>query len=444
MALKQLSVSEWKVAAKGLVIKDDGLLKALAAYEAARQDPAKQLDALDLLEKPLSLLIKAHKADKPIATVLLELEKLAAAQHKAATLKAAQAKAQTEDTEEDDGPQAMTTKLAPLLQQVRKGVTMQVMLGNCGKSWAVLMSRKSLTASSRALVSGYLKDQLEASGSAKFLLGECLFEANMHTFVMQAKAAGLAKHIRAALFQQTGLRIKVRVRGDSPGDVDEDASDDESSAPVDPNKDPVKNITTKLSQLQPAIKQALLGPGAAQVKLLVQAITEALKSGKTDIAAQALVRLVPLLKPTEAPTPSVSSAPSDIRPGVVDYAKCRLAWLAARKKVQEDLRLLEDRILAEYADDGGIEQLRVKIRKLDTVLEGFAGDLDDVLDSALNATDTQARQALHLQAAQMSRQFLQRAQTDPFIEQLHLNPFVPVAIKGALVNTLGALVKQLG
>src|SRR5262249_45090771 len=77
-----------------------------------------------------------------------------------------------------------------------------------------------------------LKEQMENPGGLKFIRGECLFEKNAITFVVQAAAAGLAKKIRAALLKQTELRLKVRVRGENPEDLEEDGNGEDAPGGV--------------------------------------------------------------------------------------------------------------------------------------------------------------------------------------------------------------------
>jgi hypothetical protein len=74
--------------------------------------------------------------------------------------------------------------------------------------------RRPIAATRRKLLS----EALDAKGGAKFIAAQCLFEQNALTFVVQAKAAGLAKRLKAALLMQTDLRLKVRVRGEEPDD----------------------------------------------------------------------------------------------------------------------------------------------------------------------------------------------------------------------------------
>ena len=86
-----------------------------------------------------------------------------------------------------------------------------------GKEAALLISRKAISNSRRKLLAEYLAD----SGTPKYVVGHCVWEANSYTFVVQTQAAGLAKKLRAAIYKQTDLRAKVRVRGED-GDVDDD------------------------------------------------------------------------------------------------------------------------------------------------------------------------------------------------------------------------------
>src|SRR5207342_1515519 len=114
--------------------------------------------------------------------------------------------------------------MIPLVRELRKGdKTMHAMIGLAGKSTAVLIMRRPISPSRRKLVG----EAIDAKGGAKYILGECRFEDNALTFVVKTQAAGLAKRLKAALLEQTEMRLKVRVRGEDPNDVDEEDEQDE-------------------------------------------------------------------------------------------------------------------------------------------------------------------------------------------------------------------------
>ncbi len=220
MSDKNLTELEWKKFSKGKGFKDAAFVKAIAALEKAK-DPDAKLAALDDIEKQADVLRKANKADKDLTGYMDDTDKAASKERKLAEFeakKAAAAKKDDSGDEEEESPALLTTKMVPLLRQVKKGDVMKVMVATAGKDAAVLISKRSISPTRRKL----LMDQLGVSGGVKFAIGECIWEENAHTFVLQTQAAGLAKKIKTALMNQTELRCKVRVRGEDPADIDDD------------------------------------------------------------------------------------------------------------------------------------------------------------------------------------------------------------------------------
>lgn len=213
---KQLSETAWKSFANGRGLKDGPLLKALAELAKADQ-PDSQQSALDAIDKQTDALLKAHKGDKELSAYLADMDKAVARARKAAEQAAAQAK----DDDDEDSPAALTSKLIPLIRQVRNGgEPVFALVATAGKSAAVLMSRKEIAANRKKVLAEYL----DASGGVKYLDGQCLLENNALTFVLKGPVAGMAKRLRAALLQQTELALKVRCRGDDGEDDDGEAA----------------------------------------------------------------------------------------------------------------------------------------------------------------------------------------------------------------------------
>lgn len=79
-----------------------------------------------------------------------------------------------------------------------------------------------------------------------------MFESNAHTFVLEVRVAGLAKRIRQALNEQTGLRLKVRVRGQDSDDVEEDDEAEQSGA----ESDEATGQTERVADKPPSSEQA--------------------------------------------------------------------------------------------------------------------------------------------------------------------------------------------
>lgn len=272
MSDKNLTELEWKKFSKGRGYKDAPFVKALAALETAK-DAQARLAALDAIDKEGDALRKANKADKELAHYLDDADKAALKERKAAEFDAKKAAASTDD--EEDSPALLTTKMVPLLRAVPKGEILHSLVALGSKECAVLVSRKPIGPPRRKL----LTDYLGVSAGVKFIAGECIWEANAHTFVVQNEAAGLAKKLKAALHKQTEQRFKVRVRGED-GTVDDDGEegspesegqdDAASSTASPPAVDPeATRFTQRLAALMPEVKAALAGPLGNEVKLKV-------------------------------------------------------------------------------------------------------------------------------------------------------------------------------
>jgi hypothetical protein len=249
MAEKCLTESDWKIFAKSGKLDDPKLAskdtKALheavldALQELARKDenkPDEMLTALDKFEGAITRQVAANarrkdkdgKAIKDTKDVKDQLYKmLAAVEKQRKEISAARdAKAAAAD-EEADSPALLTTKMAPLLREVRNGkLVLQALVAMAAKETVVLVSRTAISPARGKL----LKDQMSSPAGLKFVRGECLFEENALTFVVQAGASGLARRIKEALLAQTSMRLKVRVRGEDPADIDQDGEDDTGTA----------------------------------------------------------------------------------------------------------------------------------------------------------------------------------------------------------------------
>lgn len=334
---KSLTESAWKTFSKQASYKDAALLKALAAFEKSEKTGAQdQLDALDELEKQSELLRKANKADKKLGDYLDDLDKALGKQRKtsqdalAEEKKKAAAKKSAEEDDEAESPALLTTKMIPLIREVRKGeLVLQTLVAVAGKETVVLLSKKAISPARGKL----LKEQMSNPSGLKFIRGECMFEENMLTFVVQSKAAGLAKRLKAALLTQTDLRLKVRVRGvdpddpDAPGDVDqdEDAEDEgiesegqEPGAPAGdktdrtaPEIDPLKlRFEERLSALEPKVAQALrLQQGDVSKIRAVSAFAREKGSAGTFAAGLQALDMLEKLLGAAAPTGTMPQAP---------------------------------------------------------------------------------------------------------------------------------------
>lgn len=345
MTDKHLTELAWKTFAKSGAYKDAALLKALSALSKAERDgPQAMLDALDDVEKQMKLLRSAHKGNKELTGYLDKVEKAAEAQRKISDKDLKEAEAADDD---EDSPALLTSKLVPLIKQVRKGdVVMKAMIVTTGKDTAVMLSKREIAPTRSKL----LKEYLGASGGVRTILGDCLLEANAITFVVQSQAAGLAKTLKAALLAQTELRLMVRVRGQDPDDIDEDGEPEEEgqTAPGDIRSE-TKPDSTADAQQQPDADWQRFEQRLAQLEPLVAAALAAQRGDATKIRAviefarergavhpasgmKALDSLEALLRAAATPqtTPRPDIPANDVEPGAAFNA--RLSALLPRIK----------------------------------------------------------------------------------------------------------------
>lgn len=344
MPEKMLTEAAWKSFAKGKDYKDAALLKAMKALDqAAKDDPAAALQALDDIEKQLDALRKTHKGDKALTGQLDEIETAMGKERKLQQKQQDARASESAGDDEEDSPALLTSKLLPLLREVRKGtVTLSAMIATTGKDTAVMLSRRSIPPARSKL----LKDYLGAGGGVKIIAGECLLEDNAVTFVVQSQAAGLAKKLKQALLAQVEQRVKVRVRGLEPGDVDEEAEEDgpnpgptppgptDSGPPVDEAQQRFQARLDKLSPLVAAALRAQKGD-TGKMRAVLAFAQEKGQSGAWAAALQALETLEKLLaaaaqpEAQPAPTGPEATGQSETTPGKVEAGTAFNARLAA-------------------------------------------------------------------------------------------------------------------
>lgn len=384
MSDKYLSVAEWKKFSKGRDLKDAALLKALEAFDKAERASADlRLKSLDELEKQAAALLKTAKSDKALVTQMADMDKALKAQRKTIELAAKEARAKppaSADDEDEDSPALLTTMMVPLLRQLRKGeVVMPTLIALSSKEAALLISRRPISPGKRKL----LNEALGLSSGLKYLMGECVFEEEAYTFVVPTQAAGLAKRLKQALLKQTGLRLKVRVRGEDGDDEDGDA---ESTGPDDHqtdtsgkaarNADTVSaasraasltadQLTAAMNKLAPQIKAAITATPALKASLLAPVATfqEHLKAGRLDLAAAEFKRLAALLTSGASAAASSSSKEAPAKPaqaGATALEQALGGWTRARTAALAQLLALEKAIRGMNDPEGDAAIILVK------------------------------------------------------------------------------------
>ncbi|MBV8502678.1 MAG: hypothetical protein JO006_13280 [Paucibacter sp.] len=400
MADKNLSETNWKSFAKGRTIKDVALLKALTELpKKEKAGSAAWLEALKGLEQLVESLAREHKGDRECVAQFKLMDAAITSERKSAGKLAEQ---ETLEAEDEEGPAALTSKLIPLLKKVRKGGTCFTLVAVDSKEAAVMLARRPPTAAAR----GLLKDYLANGGTPKYIPGECVFEANAFTFVLQSEAAGLAKKIKAALLKQTEQRVKVRVRGENPEDIDDDgdpadAADESGEGDVPPvaptqaatqneaqaraaeearKAEQLKEFKTRLGELVPRVK-ALAAGGWAGARETTAAVSEAAALVASDpVAALAKLDKIKLgVDAAERPASTVaaSAAPAAAASTSTPTAAATAAPMNEAQKRSAAL-VVEDKRMASAAlgeqFKGALNKLLAEdppnVAKLKTVIDG--------------------------------------------------------------------------
>jgi hypothetical protein len=216
---------------------------------AALKDPAS--DASRLRAMSAFVVEKAEAGDFETALkALLKLEEALAAKPTAGEGKPAGEKAkegekaeegeeeEAEDEEEEkeaaEFQKDIKGKMVTALAQVRARAPregeepkpqLRFMAYLAGKSSAVIVAKKVGGGSKKLLA------QIAGASGGKIVMGDCIFEKGVHTFVLATVPGGLAKKLTVALLAETGAKYRVRVRAidgsvdlDSETDVDPDAA----------------------------------------------------------------------------------------------------------------------------------------------------------------------------------------------------------------------------
>lgn len=462
MAEKHLTEAAWKAFDKDKKYKADALAKAMRALTALDKGgtglAGEKLKALDEIDEEAASLRKANKGDKALAAYLDDLDKALVRQRKETEREAAQEKA-AED--EEESPALLTTKMVPLLREVRKGdLVLQVLIAVAGKETVLLLSRKAISPARGKL----LKEQMTNPGGLKFLRGECQMEDGKLTFVMQSPATGLAKRIKAALLAQVELRLNVRVRGEE-GDVEEvqegegegeaapgpgagttastgtpQSVDEARPSKVDEGAERLAAFNARLAALMPRIKQALAGAGptASSLKLSVSEAGALARQARWDGASAQLDAIEAMLAAAgDAPRPpsgdgggqTRTASPDDYRAAAKD---CLKLWLQAKEASDAGLSRLQSALrserepaldrIAEFGLAGVSRGLQVKMR---VALQEFGAQ-----------GSAQAAGKLRSSVAEM-HEFLK---SDPAVRLCDDNPF---GIAVDLRPTFGAALEQI-
>lgn len=404
---RQLTESAWKTFSKGKEYKDASLLKALALLSKAESGSAQELlDALDQIDGAADGVLKSGKADKELAAYVGDISKsVAKARASAKQALKGEAKQQAsskaeDDEEEDDSPVVLTTKMIGLIRQIKNGQAMNAMVATNGNQTAVLISKKSIPQAKKKMLADYLK----LSGGLRYFLGQCIFEENAVTFALPTQPAGLAKRVKLALMNQTGMRIRTRVRGENPGEVDEDLEEG-----------------VALDAINPDLAEGMaVAPGAA---------------GATAGAAAATAGAAQTPQATKART--IKQQALGVAPK---------AWTDTRTLISQSIDRLREAIRSEYSSEAPhiLADIEQGLARMNQITDRFDHQLAEAMDKAHQAQDDTSHRAELAKAKAILTEHIKYVQSEPMIAHVDSNPFgVETNLRKVLVTSLTQMGKVI-
>jgi tetratricopeptide (TPR) repeat protein len=451
MSEKHLTELPWKQLATKQKIKDPGLGKALAAYgKAGEQEYDARLKALDEIKSQAVDLQKDYKKDKEVADylgdVLKEVDK---------TRKAIEDFQKSGGGDEDEGEaeeykKDLKRKLVSAMAQVKGRAPGAAEPGEEGQPQLQFMAYVASGASAVIVakkVGGATKKLLpEIAGGAsggKYIQGECIFEKNMHTFVVEKVPGGLAKKLSKALLAETGIKYKVRVRSiDGAQELDSDTDTDADEIPTAPPPpssgiDP-KQLLAALNKLTPLIKKAIEADPARKDEILkpVAEFQALLKANQLDQAKAKLIAVGTMLKSLGAAGGSPSTQP---QPTPKETKPLTPVWNTAKETLDTQLSALQ--LAMRRYGDPGLDAIADEIAQaLGSYRTGLITALMDY-DSA--PAEARSERAGHV--VKMIEEYRKRIASDKIALAADNNPFdLKLNIQTTLTGALDELSSALG
>jgi len=496
---KALSDSGWKDVSSKNKIKDNGLLKLLADHkriDEARHDEAiasldqivklatqlkktKEVAAASAAAKYVNELTQAAESDRSaIVKAKTEAEKKAKVEAEAKKQDAKKT-SQDEDGDDDDESSALlTTKMIPLLRQVNKGETMHVLVARAGKQVKVMMSRKPIAPARRKI----LADELGVSGGVKYFGGHCVNEDGATTFVLKSEVAGLAKLLKLALLDQTGMRVKkLSCRGEDGEDADHD--EDEGQVPGGERvggdtTEPSRPADAATAMTRPFELSAAVGRGGKNLEedvLQVQialnrradtglkvdgrcgkdtidaiiefqrALGQSRPDGRVDPnrgTARALAASGKVGKPPPPPNPM--APPEDL--GEPTLGRAPQIWHGTRGILDHNIGELKRAIRQEYASEHPalLAEIDQNVQRVDVILEKLDARLAHALERASGTKDPAKRKAEIAGAKTILADYVAFVKSEPLIDHIDKNPFgVNAQVRKTITDSLTHVIKSI-
>jgi hypothetical protein len=414
---KLLTESAWKGIVAKSKVKDNGLQRALAAYEKLdEQEHEARLKAIGTVSQLVPALKRAkdvaaseqvvdyltdlaavaEAARREIAQAKIVAEKAAAAAAKteeAAGKKAeAEAKQQQEeeeeaneeDDDEEDENEDSTKKLLTALRILKTAKKPFYFLACDKKPYGLIISKKDIRKNALAK-----KELAKIAGGTKRQpkLGECSWANNTLVLDMLKPPSGLARFLKKWIKDTTGLTMKVMVGTQTDDEEEEGGAQQDSEQPADDAKDQQ--------------------PDKAQTPQQQEA------------------------KPVGAAAPA--------RPNGGKLEKAPEEWRQTRNLIGAKIDQLKRAVREAFADEDGdiLAELDQGMKQLDGILQKLSQELADSIAKANEDKNPSTRASELARAKSILVSYIKYVKTEPMIAQMDSNPFgVQTNLKQTLVSKL--------
>jgi hypothetical protein len=472
MSEKHLTEPPWKLLVAKHGIKDLGLQKALIAYGKLdpAKEPAKAIESLADLADLAAKLKKANQANKELVTyldeVVKEVKKTTAGLETMVKPAEATKPANEEDEQESADIKVRLTNSLKKVKTAEPGTQFPFVVCVAKPCYGLLLAKSP----AEKIGAPHKKILTELTAGTKFIVGSCLFENEAHTFVVDPVPAGLAKKLKLAIKEFTGLSCKVRVRDSegkvvADGDTDTDVDDAESPpaespavAPTPPstspsvgptaNEEAMRKFKERFKALQPEILKAIATKTLLGDEVKQRATEAGALAGKKDFESanrildgvETLIRTAPAA--AASPPPGGAAAPpKEIK--LSTYLTGRANLRAARESAAKELQRLQQAILAKAADEPFYKEVEAKSQKLFDYLSPIDDAVANKLDEAGRCTDPEVQVDLNKKVRELIQKQLASLRDHILASFVEKNPFGKFIIKQPLEVTLSALDKQL-
>lgn len=137
----------------------------------------------------------------------------------------------------------------------------------------------------------------------------------------------------------------------------------------------------------------------------------------------------------------IGAEPAVAGKGGVEFAKLRLSWDDARKHLGRQLKTLKAEIIKQSAEEDDFAEIQNNAGEVEQALANLDDALSDALDDLYNAGGGDAR--LRQTAKSLALSYRSYIDTDPLLQELDGNPFVPLDARKRLDGALGSIMARL-